>query len=647
MPLLLQDDRINYGGQPIAAVIAETLTGARRAAGLVDARCESRPSVTVLRREAPDLFAPAAVLGEPADSMRGDLARAWADAEVRLDAIYTAPMQNHHPIEPHVALASWAGDRLTLYASLQGVQGCRDVLARSFGLPAESVRVFARFLGGGFGSKGRSWWPCVMIAVMAARHVGRPVRLELSRDEMSRMVGGRAASIHRVALGARADGHLTALEHHAVAQSSAVDEFCDPHGRIAQMLYACPSVATSHRLARIHAPHPTPMRPPGHGPGSFALESAMDELATALAIDPLELRLRNHADRDPHSGLPWSSKSLRECYAVGAERFGWRGRRPEPRSMRDGHWLIGWGMASATYPVHRQRAAARAVLLPDGTVVVQSATHDLGTGTYTVMSQVAAEMLGLPVDHVRFEMGDSDLPESPRAAGSMTAASVAPAVAAAARALRDRIIAAACADDRSPLGGLDPAGVEIIDGMIMSRRDPARAERCADVAARRPAGSIEAVGEVDPAAAAVSMHAFGANFAEVAVDADLGEVRVRRFVACYGAGRILNAKMARSQQIGGIVFGIGMALGEATRLDAASGRITNARLTDYLLPVHADVPEIDVSFVAEDDPHVNATGVKGIGMIGAVGVAAAIANAVFHATGVRVRDLPITPDKLL
>ena len=413
------------------------------------------------------------------------------------------------------------------------------------------------------------------------------------------------------------------------------------------MLYACPSVATSHRLARIHAPHPTPMRPPGHGPGSFALESAMDELAAALAIDPLELRLRNHADRDPHSGLPWSSKSLRECYAVGAERFGWRGRRPEPRSMRDGQWLIGWGMASATYPVHRQRAAARAVLLADGTVVVQSATHDLGTGTYTVMSQVAAEMLGVPVDRVRFEMGDSDLPESPRAAGSMTAASVAPAVAAAARALRERIIAAACADERSPLGGLDPAGVEIQrrDDHVAARPGARRALRGRR---RAPSGGVDRGRRRSrPAAAAVSMHAFGANFAEVAVDADLGEVRVRRFVACYGAGRILNAKMARSQQIGGIVFGIGMALGEATRLDVASGRITNARLTDYLLPVHADVPDIDVSFVAEDDPHVNATGVKGIGMIGAVGVAAAIANAVFHATGVRVRDLPITPEKLL
>jgi xanthine dehydrogenase YagR molybdenum-binding subunit len=646
LPLLLQDDAVMYSGQPVAMVVGETRSAALAGARLVQVCCNLAAG-TYSIDEGAESFAPAAVSGQPSSSTRGDVQRALNDAEVHVEQTYITPMQFHHPIEPHAALAVWDGPDLTIHATVQGVQASRDMLAAAFGLAPERIRVVSRFLGGGFGSKGRSWWPCLLLSAMAARNFQRPVMLELSREDMFAVVGCRAEARHRIELGAKHDGRLTAMIHETTAQGSLDGEFCDAHGGISRMLYACQNVAVSHRVVRLNRPHPTPMRSPGYGPGSFALESAMDELAYAAGIDPLEIRIRNHAERDLHTGLPWSSKSLLECYSVGAEQFRWSQYSPEPCSMRDGRLLIGRGVASATYPAHRQPAAAYARLESDGTVVVQSATHDIGTGTYTVMTQVAAEVLGLPIDRIRFELGDSALPLSPRAAGSWTAASVSPAVSLATIALRRRIIDAACADDQSALHGVDPATIEIRDGWLRARHNPSSTDSYAAIAIRNAGYPIDAAGESRPGPEQYSMHAFGANFVEVSVDPDLGKVRVRRVVACYGAGRILNHKTARSQMIGGLVFGLGMALGEAAIVDANLGRVLNARLTDYLLPVNADVPSIDVCFIDEHDPHVNSIGVKGIGMIGAVGLTAAVANAVFHATGKRIRDLPITLDKLL
>ena len=416
------------------------------------------------------------------------------------------------------------------------------------------------------------------------------------------------------------------------------------------MLYACPNVQTAHRVVPLNVGVPCFMRAPGEAPGAFALESALDELAAALALDPLELRRRNHADTDPESGRPWSSKSLRECYAQGAERFGWAARPLEPRTLRDGHQLLGWGMASATYPVNSfPGATASATLQPDGSAVVRSATHDLGTGAATIFTQVAADELGLPPERVRFELGDSDLPTAPITGGSATTGTVGPAVAAAAAAAREQAIALALEDEDSPIHGYTAQDVAVEHGRLFLRHDPTRGESYADIIARHGGQAIttSAENQPNPDAQRFAMHTFGAHFVEVAIDEDLGMVRVRRVVSAMGAGRILNPKTARSQIVGGVIGGIGMALLEQSQLHPTLGKLLSPNLSGYLLPVHADVPDIETLFVDEHDPHVNSLGAKGIGEVGIVGVAAAIANAVYHATGKRIRDLPITPDKLI
>jgi xanthine dehydrogenase YagR molybdenum-binding subunit len=494
----------------------------------------------------------------------------------------------------------------------------RAHLAQQLGVPPEHVRVVSPHVGGGFGSKGGAWLPVLTVVAAAARQVGRPLRLALSRDQMFTLVGHRQPTIQRLRAGAARDGRLTALTHATTAETGLAADYTDPNGFATRLLYACPNVAVSHRLVRASVPMPNPMRAPGEATGTFALESALDELAHALDLDPVELRLRNDADRDPHSGRPWSSRSLRECYVAGRERFGWERRSPRPASMRDGRHLVGWGVATSTYSAGRWPAAATARLLPDGDVLVRTGSQDIGTGTRTVLAQVGADELGLPASRVRIELGDSDLPPAPPSAGQRTAASVAPAVRAAAAGLRERIAAAARAGESY-------------------------------AAIARRLGVIEAQGRAAPGEEErrFAMQAFGAHFVEVRVDLDLGEVRVTRVTAVYGAGRVLNPATARSQLIGGIVFGIGLALMEATGYDARRGRMVGTTLADYHVPVHADVPDVDVHLLAERDPYVNELGVKGIGMLGNVGTAPAIANAVFHATGIRVRDLPIMPDRLL
>jgi xanthine dehydrogenase YagR molybdenum-binding subunit len=434
-----------------------------------------------------------------------------------------------------------------------------------------------------------------------------------------------------------------------VASTSFQEDWLEPSALITRMLYAAPNQQTTHRLARLNTGTPTFMRAPGEASGSFALECAMDELAYELKVDPIDLRLRNYAEQDPEKKKPWSSKALRECYRVGAERFGWIKRDPRPLSMRNGTTLIGMGMATATYPANRSAASAIARILPDGSAVVQSGTQDLGTGTYTVMTQVAAEALGLPPEKVRFELGDSSLPKAPVSGGSQSVASVSPAVQAAAAAVRGKLVALAIADRGSPLSGASADDVASENGWLMLKSAPDRREPYAAVLARHGGRSIEASAEAKSGSEKeeYSMHSFGAVFAEVHVDAELGEIRVPRITAAYGVGHLLNEKTGHSQLMGGVIWGVGMALMEATEYDLRTGRPVNANLAEYHVPVNADIGIIDIAVVPEIDAHINPLGAKGIGEIGITGVAAAIANAVYHATGKRVRDLPITLDKVL
>ena len=461
-------------------------------------------------------------------------------------------------------------------------------------------------------------------------------------------VGGRPQTEQHIVLGARRDGTLTLIRHDVVSHTSQIEDFVEPSAIVTRMLYACPNAVTTHRLTKLNVGTPTFQRAPGEASGTFALEVAMDELAYAVPIDPLELRLRNHADKDPESGKPWSAKHLRECYRDAAARFGWEGRSAAPRSMREGRDLVGWGMATATYPAHRMGANAAATLYPDGIAIVQSGSQDIGTGTYTVMTQIAAETIGIPIDRVRFELGDTVLPQAPVSGGSMTAASVGPAVQAACRALRDKLLALATSDERAAVHGVATDRLTIANGWIQVRDDASRRDAVAAVIGRR-GSPLDAKGEAKPGdeAKKYAAHSFGAVFVEVRVDPELGRIGVPRVAATYDVGQLLNAKTARSQLQGGIVWGISFALFEHTILDRRSGRIVNANLAEYHVPVNADIGQIDVNFIGEPDPNFNPLGVRGIGEIGITGVAAALCNAVYHATGKRVRDLPITLDRLI
>jgi xanthine dehydrogenase YagR molybdenum-binding subunit len=550
---------------------------------------------------------------------RGDVGAGFTAAKTRVDTTYTTPVETHNPMEPHATIAVWQGDaRLTLYDATQGIFGVRNKIARTFGLDPRDVRVIDHHVGGGFGCKGTPW-SHVALAALAAKAVGRPVKLVLTRPQMFSLVGHRPKTIQTLTLGADAEGRLTAIRHAVVSETSRFDEFVEPSALQTRHLYSCPNVVTSHKLVRIDVPTPTFQRAPGESTGTFALESAMDELACALGIDPLELRIRNHSVRDEQDDKPYSSNALLECYRRAAERFGWSRRDSRPGSMRDGHARIGWGMATATYPARMSPASAIARMKPDGTLVVQAGTQDIGTGTYTIMTQIAADAIGVPVDRVRFELGDTTVPETPVSGGSQTAASTGTAVQLAVTKLRDQLAALRISPD----------------------------EPWAAVVARSGQPELTAEHRTTERPASHAYHSHGAVFVELRIDPDTGEVRVVRVVAAYAAGTILNPKTARSQLQGGIVWGIGMALQEHTVRDLRTARVVTRDLADYHVPVHADVPELDVMFVDEPDPFVNPLGVKGIGELGITGITAAIASAVHHATGRRIRELPITLDKLL
>jgi len=657
---VLQDDVVSYNLQPVAVAIADTVERAAQAARLVRvvyAPADARLDFQAAKAQA---FAPPRANREPTDHSRGDLVAGLDAAAARVDVVYTTPVEHHNPMEPHATIAEWDGDRLTLHDATQNVGGVRTTLARTFAIPPENVTVIDPFVGGGFGCKG-SAWSHVVLAALAAKAVGRPVKLVLERPQMFGPVGNRPHTEQALALAVDGQARLTALRHTTLAETSRLEDWVETSSLPARHLYSCANVVSTHRLTRLNIATPTFTRAPGEASGNFALECALDELAYAASVDPLELRLRNYSERDESKSRPYSSKSLRECYRVAADRFGWHRRSAAPASMRDGRWQVGYGMATATYPANRSAAEASVTVLPDGSVVVRSATHDLGTGTYTVMSQVADDAIGVPIARVRFELGDSRFPKAPGAGGSQSAASVAPAVQAAATELRRKLIELAIADPRSFAYGSDPAQITVVDGWLRSASEPpptlgrpladaaGKGEPIAALVARNGGEALQASAEAKPGPEReqFSMHGFGAVFAEVRVDRDLGIVRVARISTAYGIGTVLNEKLARSQLLGGIVWGIGMALLEESMRDERNGRIVNANLAEYHVPVTADIGEIEVAFVAERDPHVNPLGIKGIGEIGITGVPAAIGNAVFHATGKRIRDLPITLDKLL
>jgi xanthine dehydrogenase YagR molybdenum-binding subunit len=634
--------------QPVALVVADSPELAHYAASLVRITYRREPHVTDLESQRDAAYRPKPRDGMAPPDPRGDADRALAEAPVQVDVEYRCPVEHHNPMELYASTAVYHDDgSLTVFDKTQGVQNVRDYLTRIFGRNAEQIRVEAPFVGGAFGSGLRPEYQ-VVLAVLAALHLKRSVRVELTRAQMYSF-GHRPAVIQRVTLGAARDGALQAVIHEAIGETSQFEDYTESTVDWSEFLYRCDNARFDHRVAPLDVYTPIDMRAPGAVWGVYALECAMDELADKLQIDPVELRLKNYVDIDQKTGKPFSSKRLRECFQQAGDKFGWSRRDPRPRSMRDGNQLVGWGMASAAWEAMQQQAAATALFNADGRLEVRSATADIGTGTYTIMTQIAAEMLGLPLEQVTFRLGDSSFPKAPVEGGSFTASTVGSAVKAVCEKLRKRVFEIARKLDGSPLAKVRYTDIEFADGRIRSRRDAARALALTTVLQQSdtPVVQEQAQAKPGPQRKQYSCYTHSAIFAEVLVDPDFGTVRVARVVSAVAGGRILNPKTARSQVLGGIVWGIGSALEEKSVMDQNLGRFINHNLADYHVPVNADVHGIEVIFVDEEDEIVNPLGAKGLGEIGVVGVAAAIANAVYHATGKRLRELPITLDKLL
>ncbi|MEW9553693.1 xanthine dehydrogenase family protein molybdopterin-binding subunit [Nonomuraea sp. NPDC050783] len=647
----LATDEVHWSGQPVAVVVAETPEAARHAATLVRPAYQELPAVVDFAAEEPGAVPQKGNPLQPAAADKGDAAAALAAAPVKVDLRFTTPPYNHNAIEPHATVAVWDGDRLTVHEGTQNIAWTRKHLAMRFGVPERDVRVLSPYVGGGFGGKGMVW-AGTLLAVLAARAVGRPVRLALSRAAVYHTVGGRTPSTQRVALGADAGGRLTAIVHTSVSRTGRAGGMAEPITAATRHLYAAPNIHLRQHVVQLDLLANSPMRAPGEAIGTFALESAMDELAWELGMDPVELRLRNEPERDPVGGQRLSRRLLREAYAEGAERFGWSGRDPRAGATRDGRWLVGMGMAAAYHPSLVLPASVSVRLGADGRVVVRCGMQEMGMGAATVQAQIAADELGVPLSSVRVEYGDSALPDAPGAGGSAQTASVAGGVLAACDKLKRSVLALARRAPGSPLRGRRPARVEARDGGLYHGTE---GESYAAILAR--AGRDHVTAEVKPSmplfmARTLLEHrrwmkaACGAHFCEVRVDRDTGEIRVSRWLGVFDVGRVINAKTAASQLRGGIVMGLGMALSEETLVDPRTGRIVNPGLADYHVPVHADVPRIDIHYLDEPDPR-TPLGLVGIGEVSITGVAAAVANAVRHATGRRVLDLPITLDKVL
>jgi xanthine dehydrogenase YagR molybdenum-binding subunit len=645
---ILNTDQVSWNGQPIAVVVADTEERAEHAASLVSASYTSQKAATSFEAAIAHAKTPKDVLGESPEIVHGDPDAALQSATHAVDLTFTTPPYNHNAIEPHAAIAVWTGDdRVTVYDTSQFTAGGASSLAHVFGLKKENVTLLAPFVGGGFGGKGTLWF-YNQLCVMAARVTGRPVRIALSREGVFRLVGGRTPSRQRVAIAANDDGLFTAFIHEGVTAQSNENSFPEQFSFPPRHLYAMASYRIGQQVTTLNRVANTFMRAPGESIGTFAVESAIDALSYELRLDPIELRSRNEPDTDPVSGHAFSSRHLREAYAVGAERFGWRNRPPAPRAQRQGDWLIGQGVATGTYPVYRMVTAARVRINVDATAVVQTSCQEMGMGTATVQTQHAAERLGLPLENVRFEYGDSSLPWAGVAGGSSQTVSVALAVHQAADEILEALLAMAHQHGESPLARAAVKDVQAANAGVYLRDQPGTGETYATILQRAGETFIEREVKTGPALETMkySMHSFAAQFCEAAVHEQTGEVRIRRWVGAFDTGRILNPKTAVSQFRGGIIMGIGMALTEETMFDDRTGRIVNASLAEYHVPVQADVPFIDIVYTDVPDAH-TPLGAHGIGEIGITGVAAAIANAVFHATGKRITDLPITLDKLL
>lgn len=660
----LESDRIWHDGQIVAVVIAETLEAAREAADrLVVDYVEERPSASFDSTGA-EIHALAEIDKQHEDPRIGDAEAAFRDADVRVDARYSTPAQHHNPLELFTTTCAWQGDRLTIHESSQFVHALRGGVARQLGIAPETIRVVSHYVGGGFGSRGGATARTAWIA-LAARRLGRPVKLEPTRSQGFTIATYRAETRHHVRMGAGRDGKLQAVIHEGLEATSRPSTYNVSGVQTTARLYACPNVLTKVSIAHLDRNTPGFMRAPPETPYLFPLESALDELAHALGMDPIALRLANDTQREPIKGLPYSSRHLAECFEVGAKAFGWDRRMPEPASMRDGDWLIGMGCASAAYHAGIGASTARVSLSPEGRARVQIAAHELGTGAYTIIAITAADRLGLPLDRIAIEAGDSDLPAAGLAAGSMHAASTCNVVAKACGMIRDRLAQAAVAAADGPFAGRDPATLGLREGALVGVDE--RHETLERALART--GLVEVYAEnvppgVPPDGARriyqgqVAMargsgledeirYSFGAQFVELAVHARTREVRVRRATGAFAAGTIVNPVTARSQLMGGMIWGISAALHEATEIDPHAARYYNDDLAEYLIPVNADIPAVEVLFVPETDSQVNPLGIKGVGELGTTGMNAAVANAVFHATGIRVRDLPIRIEKLL
>ena len=658
---LLQTNRVRYASQPIAVVIATTLEAATEGAALLSPRYDTAPARAGL--DSDNSFVPPSVgVGNPAAAQHGDVAAALAAGAKRIEATYETAPQYHNAMEPHAIVAAWDGDTLSVDTTSQGLAMARERIAGLFGIPPENNQIRSPFLGGGFGSKGLISGPQVL-GIMAARLVGKPVKLVLRREQMFGPVGHRAPTRQTLRMGTDRDGALTAIAHHTKTSSSTFDDFFEPASDISHSLYASPVIGTSHEAVRLDIGTPMFMRAPGEASGSIALESAIDEMAQACGMDPLAFRLKNHAEVEPISGKQFSSKALRQCYAQGAERFGWAGRPVAPRQMRDdAGLLVGWGVGTATFPALMFQARARAVIRrdPNGTSsgtssgtctgVMEIGAHDMGQGAATALAQIAADGLGLDVEQVEFRTGTSDLPDAGIAGGSAHTATAGMAIHSAGGAVIARLADLAMGDERSPLFGASNAGVAARGGRLFRRDDESRGESYGDILARAGVSEIDAHrhSAADPATQATyAMFAHGAVFAEVKVDPELGQVRVTRLVGAFAAGRVINPRMVRSQYYGGMIWGVSFALHEHAVMDLRSGRPMNPNLGEYHVPVSADVPSLEAILVDEDAPHVNVLGIKGVGEIGVTGTTGAVANAVWHATGIRVRHFPITLDRLV
>lgn len=638
----LYDNRILFDRQPIALVLAEDWETARFAAGLVEVEYQKAAFATDIHAERDKAFE----VKKPW-SGRGDADAAYAAAPVRHEAEYFIPIEHHNPMELFAATVVWEGDgKLTVYDKSQGVQNVQRYLCKVFDRQPEEVKVIAPFVGGAFGSGLRPQYQTVL-AMLGALQLERSVRLVLTRAQLYAL-GYRPATIERLALGAQPDGSLESVTHEAIAVTSRYEQFSRYDTSWSGLLYQSPAAKYLHKLAALDLPTSCDMRAPGAATGVFALECAMDELAVALKMDPVALRPKCYSERDQNEDVPYTSKQLKECYRRAAAAFGWERRSPEPRSMRDGQELVGWGMASGVWEALQMEHAARITLNADGGAEVACATMDIGTGTYTIMAQVAAETLGLPIEKIAVKLGDSTLPMAQVEGGSWGAASVSTAIFNAAAAVKQELLRLAQQQTGSPLAALEAADVVLAGGRIARRNNPAMG---LTVAAVMQAAGVDRVAKEAKAGfkedKSHARNAHSAVFAEVHIDEQLGIIRVTRVVNAVAAGRILNPKTAGSQILGGVVWGIGMALHEETAIDHRFGRIMNANIAEYHIPAHADIQGIEVIFVEEEDALINPLGIKGVGEIGLVGVASAIANAVYHATGKRIRELPITLDKVL